>query len=68
MLDSDIYVRDHVAGTTERISAAAGGGNPDGRSYEPSISANGRYVLFLSEATNLLASGPTPDRYEPLRA
>jgi Tol biopolymer transport system component len=58
--DSDIYVRDQVAGTTERISAAADGGDPDGRSYEPSISANGRYVLFVSEATNLLASGPTP--------
>jgi Tol biopolymer transport system component len=59
-LEADIYVHDHVADTTERISAAAGGGNPDGRSYEPSISANGRSVSFVSEASNLLASGPTP--------
>jgi hypothetical protein len=57
---SDVYVRDHLANTTERISVAADGGDADARSFTSSISADGRYVLFSSEAQNLLA-GETPD-------
>jgi Tol biopolymer transport system component len=56
----DIYVRDHLTDATERISVAASGGNPNGRAWASSISGDGRYVLFTSEATNLVTSGPTP--------
>jgi Tol biopolymer transport system component len=51
---SDVFVRDRVAGTTQRVSVDSGGAQADGGSYLPSISADGRYVAFLSYATNLV--------------
>jgi len=50
----DVYVRDLVAGRTVLISASPSG-QSNGRSIEPFISANGRYVTFYSNATNLVA-------------
>ena len=52
----DIFLRDRQAGTTQRISNALGGGDPDGVSTTPRISGDGRFVVFSSEATNLVAS------------
>src|SRR5260221_1304520 len=54
----DIFVRDRIAGTTERVSVATGGAQADGGSQLPSISADGRFVAFESAATNLV-SGDT---------
>jgi Tol biopolymer transport system component len=51
----DIFVRDRQAGTTTRVSLAPGGAEANGGSYSPSISADGRDVAFLSDATNLVA-------------
>src|SRR5207244_3314678 len=51
----DIFVRDRVTGTIERVSAAQGGSEGNGRSFFPAISADGRFVAFLSDATNLVA-------------
>jgi len=51
----DVFVRDRIAGTTERISLGAGGIQGDGNSSEPAISADGRFVAFSSLATNLVA-------------
>jgi Tol biopolymer transport system component len=51
----DVFVRDLQLGVTTRISVAPGGGESDGDSDAPIISANGRYVLFISSATNLVA-------------
>jgi Tol biopolymer transport system component len=51
---TDIFVRDLVAGTTVRASVDTGGGDPNVGSFEPSISANGRYVAFGSRASNLV--------------
>jgi Tol biopolymer transport system component len=53
---SDIFVRDLVAGTTVRASVDTGGGDPDSDSYSPSISADGRYVAFESQAGDLVPS------------
>jgi Tol biopolymer transport system component len=47
---TDVFVRDMVAGTTERVSVATDGSEGDGDSYEPSISADGRYVVFTSDS------------------
>lgn len=48
----DIFVRDLVAGVTLRASVDTEGGDPDGPSGDPSLSANGRYVAFRSRATD----------------
>jgi Tol biopolymer transport system component len=50
----DIFVRDRESGTTERVSVASNGGEANGRSDAPSMSAGGRYVAFESIATNLV--------------
>jgi Tol biopolymer transport system component len=51
----DVFVRDRQGGVTERVSVLPGGGQPDGGSFAPAISADGRFVAFLSRATNLVA-------------
>jgi Tol biopolymer transport system component len=53
-LKSDVFVHDLVTGKTVRVSVASDGTQGDGQSYGPSISADGRYVAFTSEATNLV--------------
>lgn len=50
----DVFVRDLRTGTTKRISVATGGKQANGKSSLPSFSANGRYVAFPSDATNLV--------------
>jgi Tol biopolymer transport system component len=45
-------------GSTTRLSTATGGGQGNGRSFVPAISADGRYVAFYSDASNLV-SGDT---------
>ncbi len=54
----DIFVYDHSTGRVDLVSRANGvkgeGGNED--SNLPSISADGRYVAFQTEATNFLHS------------
>ena len=51
----DIFVHDRETGTTSRISVAADGEQAaDGDSFFPSISADGRFVAFMSTASNLV--------------
>jgi Tol biopolymer transport system component len=51
----DIFVHDRVKGTTKRVSVASDGAEGvGGASTQPAISADGRYVAFVSEATNLV--------------
>ncbi len=52
--NSDIFVHDRQTGQTTRVSVSSTGQEGDGRSYEPAISADGRYVAFVSHATNLV--------------
>ncbi|MBK7644637.1 MAG: PD40 domain-containing protein [Planctomycetes bacterium] len=51
----DVFVRDRVNSTTERVSVSTSGMQGNGISQEPAISADGRYVAFQSLATNLVA-------------
>lgn len=53
---SDIFLRDAIAGTTTLISVAADGGSANGDSSNPVMTPDGRYVVFLSVATNLVAN------------
>lgn len=52
---SDIFVYDRQTGTTERVSVANDGTQGNGESFSPSISADGRWVVFWSSASNLVA-------------
>ena len=52
---SDIFVRDLLAGTTRRVSTSTDGVPADGDSIVPDLTADGRYVVFNSSATNLVA-------------
>ncbi len=49
----DVFVRDLQAGTTELVSASTNGGFGKGASYSPTLSTDGRYVLFRSYARDL---------------
>ncbi|MDX6584153.1 MAG: hypothetical protein QOI10_3337 [Solirubrobacterales bacterium] len=59
----DIFVHDRQSGTTERVSVATDGTEADLTSFDPALSADGRYVAFASFASNLVPgdSGPTTD-------
>ena len=52
---ADVFVRDLQTNTTTLVSRAAGAGGAtgDGNSFEPSISADGRFVAFHSSSSNL---------------
>lgn len=52
---TDSFVFDRQTRTTTRVSVATGGGQSDGLSSPPSFSADGRYVVITSDATNLVA-------------
>ena len=52
----DIFVHDIQTGITNRVSIASDGSQANSWNYNPSISADGRYVAFSSIATNLVLS------------
>jgi len=52
---TDVFVRDRFLLTTVRVSVDSGGAEGDESSFGPSISIDGRYVAFSSDATNLVA-------------
>jgi Tol biopolymer transport system component len=51
---SDVFVRDVRAGTTTRVSVSGTGAQATSGSSYPGISADGRYVAFVSHASNLV--------------
>jgi Tol biopolymer transport system component len=56
-LSPDIFVHDRQTGGTERVSVDSNGNQAVGTfNGNPSISTDGRYVAFLSTATNLVAA------------
>jgi len=52
----DIFVRDVTKGTTVRASIASDGSESNGNSGQPAISANGKVVAFVSNASSLVAA------------
>ncbi|MEM7029529.1 MAG: AbfB domain-containing protein, partial [Chloroflexota bacterium] len=59
---SDIFVRDRETGTTERVSVDSDEVQGTGLSSKPSISGDGRYVVFESQST--LVSDDTNNRID----
>ncbi|MBI5433774.1 MAG: PD40 domain-containing protein [Planctomycetes bacterium] len=51
----DVFARDLTTGVTTRVSVASGGAQANGSSSAPTISADGRFVAFFSNASNLVA-------------
>ena len=49
-----IYHRDRDLSQTIHISVPYNGSNPNGKSYFPSMTSDGRYVAFASNASNLV--------------
>ena len=58
----DVFLRDAISNTTTRISMASNGDQSNGNSQFPTLSSDGRFVAYWSEASNL-APG-VDQRYE----
>lgn len=52
----NVYLRDMESDETTLAAVALGGGAPNAQSYGPRISADGRFVSYVSDATNLAAA------------
>jgi len=59
----DVYLRDRVLGTTERVSLMANGAQILGQSLDPAISADGRYVAFRCSAPGVVNGAPGDQLY-----
>ncbi len=53
---ADLFVRDRVTGQIERVSVSNGGEEGNDHTNASSISGDGRFVVFQSDASNLVAS------------
>ena len=51
----DIVLRDRASGSMRVVNLGVGGVGANGSSIDPTISADGRHVVFASHATNLVA-------------
>src|SRR5262245_31072304 len=51
---SDVFVRDRLFGIAQRGSVGSEQTQSNDASIRPALSSNGRYVAFVSEATNLV--------------
>jgi Tol biopolymer transport system component len=56
----EIFVSDLRTGVLERVSVSSQGEPADDQAIAPAISEDGRYVVFVSSATNLVPGGPSP--------
>lgn len=54
----EIFLRDCQTGETRRISVSSSGAQANNGSFYPTISGDGRFIAFMSDATNLV-SGDT---------
>ena len=52
----DVFVHERKTGKTKRVSKRSDGTEGDGNSEWASISGDGRYVVFSSDATNLVSN------------
>ena len=57
----DIFVRDRLTNTTTLVSVDSAGNQANSDSDNPSISADGRFVAFYSDASNIVP-GDTNNR------
>jgi len=60
---TDIFLKDLVTGAVTRLSTTANGAEANNYSYNARFSPDGRYIVFESDATNLVA-GDTNNRVD----
>lgn len=53
---SDVFVYERSSGAITRVSVSSSAAQANAASHSPSISADGRYVVFVSDATNLVSA------------
>lgn len=63
---ADVFLRDTIAKTTRLVSKGMGGVPTNGWSYSAQVSADGRYVVYSSAASNLVP-GDTNDSIDVFR-
>ena len=63
---SDVFLHDRRANTTTLVSRNASGKPANGASGSPSISADGRFVAFQSDASDLVCSRRCPSSAEDI--
>jgi len=54
-ISQDIFIHDRITATTVRVSVSSSGVEANGDCLHPAISGDGRFVVFVSAATNLAA-------------
>ncbi len=59
---ADVFVHDRLTGMTARVSVGSGGVQANAWSLDSAVSADGRDVAFLSDASNLVAGDTGPHR------
>jgi Tol biopolymer transport system component len=57
----DIFIRDRTTARTSLVTVGLSGLRPNGYSFSPVVSADGRYVAFLSGASNLVPNDTNSD-------
>ena len=60
-LEQDVFIHDRQTGTTKRVSVSSQGVEGDDFSWMAAISSDGRYVVFASHASNLVAGDTNGD-------
>lgn len=63
---ADVFVADLQSGSVELVSGSARGGSANGPSGSPALSADGRFVAFQSEASDLVCAGECPPAAEDI--
>ncbi len=59
-LVDDIFVHDRATGQTTRVSVSVGGAQAAWHSQNPALSADGRYIFFMSEDDTLVSGDQSP--------
>jgi Tol biopolymer transport system component len=63
---ADVYVHDVHTGQTTLVSRSARGGSATGASRHPALSGDGRFVAFVSDASDLDCAGRCPGQVPDL--
>lgn len=63
---TDVFVHDLSSGETTRVSRGMANSDPNGASFIPAISGDGRYIAYQSWASNLVPgdTNGTPNQYQ----